>query len=166
MTLNLVVFRYEDDSREDPSEAEEASPHGGDPQRTLARQQDSPCLRLHCDPWRNLSAIRVLQGASSRPLRSLNVCDVSQNVPTPSKPEHCVGKVLPPRRKGWQFAYFVIERAPTLASWLSEAGGRLDSAQAARQQRAGATLNTSATEPLCSISQVLTRAGVPVNKTP
>jgi hypothetical protein len=88
----------------------------------LARQQDSPCLRLHCDPWLNLSAIRVLQGASSRPSRSLTVCDVSQNVPTPSKAEHCVGKVLPPSRKGGQFAYFVIEGASALATCPQRSG--------------------------------------------
>jgi hypothetical protein len=88
-----------------------------------ARQQDSPCLRLHRDPWLNLSAIRVLPGASSWPSRSPYVCDVSQNVRTCSKAERCVGKVLRPRRKGRQFAYFVMVRASALASCLSEADG-------------------------------------------
>jgi hypothetical protein len=50
-----------------------------------------------------------LAEASSWPLRSPNVYDVSHIVRTRAKAEHCVGKVLLLRPKGREFAYFVME---------------------------------------------------------
>jgi hypothetical protein len=106
-----------------------------------------------------------MQGPGPGPIRSPNVCDVSHIVRTRSIAEHCVAKVLLPRHKGREFAYFVIQRPPgasgaSARQTIRQGAGDLSAEDRSHSEQLGHG------DLLSSNSQVVTYAGVPVDKTP
>jgi hypothetical protein len=96
--------------------------------------------------------------ALARPLRLPNVLVTSQAVPTPSKAERCLGKVLLQRPTGGKFAYFVTQLPH--ASFR-----RMTRGASVVGQRHGAE-SPKGQDLFGSVNPVVEGGGLPVDKAP